>query len=294
MRVLAALCVVLPSSLVFSADSEFRLDKAYGGRWHDAEKSLSNTEDDLLCWAAAAANVLAWTGWSPDARLKNEDEIFQYYCDHWTDDGDGSPHSAWFWWFTGRDIAPGKGAEVDVPGGGFFRGQAFTADTWSNKPGAVYRGLGSGVIRGHPLILKRVLDQGYGVAIQIVHPVPNGKRKSHVITLWGYRYDENNPFKGILVTDSDDNKRNKDARQAEDALRYYEVTKRDGMWWFTYDKEEWKILAAYALARRPGIQPGDAQGSRVTPPPLSPPTKSPAHAATPSSCPWSTAKRPQH
>jgi hypothetical protein len=160
--------------------------------------------------------------------------------------------------------------------------------------GAVYRGLGSGVIRGHPLILKRVLDQGYGVAIQIVHPVPNGKRKSHVITLWGYRYDENNPFKGILVTDSDDNKRNKDARQAEDALRYYEVTKRDGMWWFTYDKEEWKILAAYALARRPGIQPGDAQGSRVTPPPLSPPTKSPAHAATPSSCPWSTAKRPQH
>ena len=30
----------------------------FGHGWVDAEKSPTNYEDDLLCWAAAAANVL--------------------------------------------------------------------------------------------------------------------------------------------------------------------------------------------------------------------------------------------
>ena len=30
----------------------------FGDYWHDAEKSPSNSEDDLMCWAAAASNIL--------------------------------------------------------------------------------------------------------------------------------------------------------------------------------------------------------------------------------------------
>ena len=37
--------------------------EVYGGEWQDAEKTFSNTEDDEMCWAAAASNILDWTGW---------------------------------------------------------------------------------------------------------------------------------------------------------------------------------------------------------------------------------------
>jgi hypothetical protein len=64
-------------------------------------------------------------------------------------------------------------------------------------------------------------------------------RKSRVITLWGHRYDENNPFKDMLIIDSDDNKNTRDASKAPDTLTYHEVVKRDGMWWFKCDQREW-------------------------------------------------------
>jgi hypothetical protein len=57
---------------------EYRVDLAYGGRWCDAEKTRASTRDDLACWAAAAANMLAWTGWGIDAGFKDEDEILAY------------------------------------------------------------------------------------------------------------------------------------------------------------------------------------------------------------------------
>jgi hypothetical protein len=60
-----------------------------GGTWHDAEKSPTNEEDDLMCWAAAASNILAWTGWGypSGTSFANEDDMFGYYQDHWTDQG---------------------------------------------------------------------------------------------------------------------------------------------------------------------------------------------------------------
>ena len=45
-----------------SATSYYLWDD-WGGTYSDAEKSPTNTDDDLMCWAASAANLLAWTGW---------------------------------------------------------------------------------------------------------------------------------------------------------------------------------------------------------------------------------------
>jgi hypothetical protein len=42
--------------------------------WYDADKSGN---DDMMCWAAAAANMLTATGWEDD-----EDEIFEYFKDN--------------------------------------------------------------------------------------------------------------------------------------------------------------------------------------------------------------------
>jgi hypothetical protein len=53
------LLVFFNSNIVLS--ETYLLHEHWGGMWSDAEKSSINTEDDLMCWAAAASNILSWT-----------------------------------------------------------------------------------------------------------------------------------------------------------------------------------------------------------------------------------------
>ncbi len=231
---------------------EYRVDLAYGGRWCDAEKTRASKRDDLACWAAAAANMLAWTGWGIDAGFKDEDEILAYLVERIGDSGADSPRDVWNWWFSG-DLLDSGGNPQTIRGGGFFKDTAFPEYVWKSPRGGLYRGLGSKMLQRKPLALKSLLDEGYGVAIQVVRPRKGGGRASHMIALWGYTFDEKQAFKGIVVSDSDDAKNNRNPRRARNALRYYPVTLRDGMWWFNLnDGDEFQILAAYALARKEG------------------------------------------
>ncbi len=233
---------------------EYRVDLAYGGRWCDAEKTRASKRDDLACWAAAAANMLTWTGWGIEAGFKDEDEILAYLVKHIGDSGADSPRDVWSWWFSG-DLLDTGGNPRTIRGGGFFKNTTFPEYVWKSPRGALYRGLGSKMIQRKPLALKSLLDEGYGVVIQVVRP-SNGGRASHMITLWGYTFDEKQAFKGIVVSDSDDAKNNRNPRRAPNALRYYPVRLRDGMWWFNLnDGEEFQILAAYALARKERAAP---------------------------------------
>ena len=90
----------------------------YGGTWHDANKTAANTEDDLMCWAAAASNILAWGHWGT-AVYNTTDLIFKHFQDHWTDAG-GYPSWAWKWWFDGSPPPYNTASHPDVPGGGKF------------------------------------------------------------------------------------------------------------------------------------------------------------------------------
>jgi len=47
---------------------------------------LDNTEDDLMCWAAAASNILDWGGWDAPG-FTSAGQMFQHFQDHWTDLG---------------------------------------------------------------------------------------------------------------------------------------------------------------------------------------------------------------
>ncbi len=229
---------------------ENRVDLVYGGRWYDAEKTRASKRDDLACWAAAAANMLAWTGWGIEAGFKDEDEILAYLVKHLGESGADSPRDVWNWWFSG-DLVDTGGTPRAIRGGGFFKDTAFPEYVWKSPRGGLYRGLGSRMIQRNPLALKALLDEGYGVAIQVVRPRKGGGRASHMIALWGYTFDDEHVFKGIIVSDSDDAKKNRNPRRAPNALRYYPVTLRDGMWWFKLnDGDEFQILAAYALARK--------------------------------------------
>jgi len=167
---------------------DYMLHDYHGGWWCDAEKTDDNTDDDLLCWAAAATNVLEWTGWGLVGGMWNTDEMFQYCQDYW-DDRTGWPTSAWKWWF--------DGTLADVPGGGNF----WPGHTWTDYLHE----------ENDPALALQAIDDylhaGYGVAIGIWDG-------GHVITSWGIRYDGSvdktaNPgdyYLGVWVTDSDDDK----------------------------------------------------------------------------------------
>jgi hypothetical protein len=88
-------CLLLVVLLLGSAGPAFGLSyfgyNDFGGSWYDAEKTLGNTEDDLMCWAATGSNMLTYTGWGfpVGASFSNEDDIFAYFQNHWTDAGTG-------------------------------------------------------------------------------------------------------------------------------------------------------------------------------------------------------------
>ena len=232
---LLAIVLVWPFSNV-QAVSYFGYEQ-YGGTWHDAEKTLSNTEDDDLCWAAAASNILDWAGW--DAGFSDHDAMFGHFQDHWLDKG-GRSSTGWKWWFDGIDTTM-----VDVTGGGGF----YTTYNFNDY----YIGETDNSV-AMPRIAE-FLQDGYGVAIGI------RGGGAHAITAWGYEYDDQtDAITGIYVTDSDDDK---DTDTPPDVLAYYDVYKSSGNWYlddFT-GLTDWYIDDVWALDRGPDFQPVPEPGT---------------------------------
>lgn len=181
----------------------------YGSDWLDAEKSPPpNNEDDYMCWAAAASNILAWSGWgSPVASgVGAEDTIFAYFQNHWTDLG-GLMEFGWDWWFDGTNPSEGWGgwSQVDVAGGGFYDPPYFTDHYYRTSTDSAAMSA-----------IDDYLHAGYGVTLAIYGTF------DHAITCWGYDYDEQSGnYLGVWVTDSDDDK---GSNNPPDTLDYYPVT----------------------------------------------------------------------
>jgi hypothetical protein len=171
----------------------------WGGTWKDANKSITNPDDDLLCWAAAASNVLAWTNWGfPQSQtFQNESDIFSYYVQQWPNVGGGA-YAAWSWWFKGQNYDNG------VPGG------AFWTPTYDFNE---YVHVANGDIT-MPLIAN-FLHAGYGVAMELSY-----QTMGHLVTVWGYEYDSNGNYLGLYLTDSDD---------SIYGIRYAEMYEIDGI-----------------------------------------------------------------
>ena len=218
----------------------------WGGRIHDAKKTVSSTEDDLMCWAAAASNILAWTRWGfpPDESFTDEAGIFQYFQDHW-EDKEGYPQKAWEWWFNGIDQDG-----VDSPGGGFWDSLHAFNDYYQADQNRVNE-------------LQKIADylhDGYGVVIGLIC-----QSYSHYITCWGYEYEKDDQdvkqYLGIYITDSDDDSQ---------GLRYYELTRSgwsyDDWWYFQYykDSTEFFISEVHALNRYPSAPPSPPSGLQIT------------------------------
>ena len=218
----------------------------FGGRFHDVKKTVASTQDDLMCWAAAASNVLAWTKWGfPSTQtFTDETSIFQYFQDHWVDSV-GFVEKAWEWWLNGL-IDP----NIDVPGGNF----------WSNPLYAIKDHYHSEFDRTQALAeIDRFLHSGWGVVLNLASPVGG-----HYLTCWGYEYDATG-YTGLYVTDSDDPLINQ--------IRYYPLSQTGwanypDWWYFQYfnNTKQFLIADVHALDRFPSkpSAPSQPQNLRIT------------------------------
>jgi PKD repeat protein len=229
--------------------------------WCDAEKSppsdgegwdeiTPGANDDKKCWAAAASNVLEWTGWGyvVDNGLKyiNSDDMFQEFIAHWTDYG-GWAYGAWEWWIDGTVDSDMK-AEIQLDGGGNFW-PSYDPDGW-----IFVDKLSDGGNMAQAL--QKYLNLGYGVTLSIRKE--SDEESGHAITCWGFQYDPNydamgNPelfYKGIWITDSDDDK---DDPNPPDTLQYFDLV-YDG-WWHLHSYPLYSGSDDYYIDRVDALQP---------------------------------------
>ena len=146
--------------------SDFRMWESLETPFADADKTAVG--DLNMCWAAAAANLLVWTGWAAD-----EDDVFDIFRSHF-EDTPGYVYDALSYYFA--DYETGVSAEM-----------VSVRET-----------------RSHMLLdfIVSAVHEGKGVAMKITYP---GKEFGHFLTIYGYRYlaDEDNFI--LYFTDSDDN-----------------------------------------------------------------------------------------
>jgi len=227
----APLYVGFDGVLPFAGDSPqagtakrvFDLD-LFNGTWSDAEKDATSTEDDLLCWAATASNMLEWTGWGFVGGMVRSDQTLDYFENHWKDVGQ-TTQNALTWWFDGAGT---YGGDVDVAGGAFhpFHDPSTYVHVESDHEDILE-------------FLEGYTDLGSGMGIWIYSNEP-GMEFSHEITVWGCNYDpafepgDPDRYLGLWITDSDDDKWVADAYTGPNDLHYYAVSWDD-------DSEIWRM-----------------------------------------------------
>lgn len=218
------ICVMLTLVLALAQPalslSYFVYDQ-WGGTWHDANKN--GKDDSLMCWAAAASNVLAWGKWGTST-YATAPQIFQHIKDHWTNNT-SVPSYAYKWWLYGVSPAPSKYyAYADVPGGGGFYPDLYFGD--------YYTGINNSMAN-----IDKALRNGQMTAVLINRGGPVG----HVITVWGFDYTvtkKGTVYNGIYVTDSDD---------GVFGLRYYPLTYKDNFWLLGGSYTGWYIASGSGL-----------------------------------------------
>ena len=190
----------------------------------DVEKTWYGDDDDLMCVAATASNMLVGSGWAAQAGFTNSDDVFEAMLDAFPNEGTGlnGPHIPWF--FSGY-AQRGMGS-YDSPGfKGYLPQYEFINMTehfdFNYETEAVYNKLREGYAASISLYLYRFEDhEQFG---------------AHAVTLWGFVTDPNYPadskkhYKYIFVTDSDSNlaKKGKDRRTAPDIMSMIPIEYKD-------------------------------------------------------------------
>ncbi len=201
---------VLLNTSISQATSFFVYDDydTWSDSWSDANKTSASDDDDLMCWAAAASNILYWSGWAnvDGYSFSSSQDIFEYFQENWEDEG-SSVYYAWEWWFEGTsgEYYSDYESQIDTSEGGDF----WTADYL----GSSFLWTSDDVFAINSL--SYLLENGYGVSLSLTGST------NHAITCWGYETDDSGRIIGIYVTDSDD---------TFYGMQYYALTFSSGEW----------------------------------------------------------------
>lgn len=197
------LCVI--ASTAVQADEIWVNGVSKENGWHDANKTHDDDStgtgaqtDDNMCYAAAAANVLAW--WQnqfiiPDTVPQGVDNIWQTFVRHSTDGGGGPFPYAIEWWLTGK-ISSTAYSNLLTPHDGYF--SQYTTGQTIYIPAET----DNFVCKiNNPTTAEIIAAMSSGKAITLTVQVPSSG--SHSITLWGIEHN-NGVISNFWVTDSDD------------------------------------------------------------------------------------------
>ena len=201
----------------------------------DAEKTDSRRDgDDVLCWAASAANMLVYTGWAAQAGFESEDDVFEAFIRSYEDTG-GNPYYAMAWFFNGAALGRNFGLEnariTDYP-----RSGAYLTDFAFDQ----YTGTGDFYVDDMDTIVS-LLRAGHAVGLGVDVMKDNSSAGAHAITLWGYAIDNSLPatdparYLCMFVTDSDsDELTDADRRSSPNVLHVLTLTKKYNYYDFTF------------------------------------------------------------
>ncbi|MBR2694601.1 MAG: hypothetical protein IKE69_10355, partial [Thermoguttaceae bacterium] len=195
-----------PEPAPTSAEGRF-----YVGNYFDTNKTWEN--DSQLCWAASAANLLAYTNWgfsvaAPQTTngrplFRSGSEILSYFAQNFGNVG-GYTLAGLDWFITGNYNYPSSYPRP-IGGGGLYPGLPLSGSSlWSliDAPGETMMAR-----------MAENLERGYGVSLGIGFyegGIPNNRTGGHALTVWGYTYDTSfspsDPryYTGLILTDSDD------------------------------------------------------------------------------------------
>ncbi len=216
-------CLVASTSGLAASYTDYLVYEQWGGTWQDVNKTAANTDDDLMCWAATASNILAWGHWGTSVH-NSTTSIFQHILEHWTDNA-GYMNWAWKWWFDGSLPPYNTYAYVDVPGGGAFYPSVNFYD--------YYRAAGGSNALA---TIDSLMQQGYGVGLVI-----RKGTAAHAVTSWGFSYELVNGAKNYLsiyLTDSDD---------GLTALLNLPLVRQNNAWYLGGSYAGWLISTVEAL-----------------------------------------------
>ena len=143
----------------------FQMWEQFEKPYTDADKT--GADDSNMCWAAVAANLLAWGGWVAD-----EDDVFNTFIAQF-DNKPGYVYTALSYYFD-NFVAHVRAPMVTV------------RET-----------------RAHMLMdfIVSALHDGKGVALKIKYP---GREVGHFLTVFGYIYYADEDDFTLLFTDADD------------------------------------------------------------------------------------------
>ena len=186
----------------------------------DAEKTRNKDDDDLLCWAAAASNILTYTGWAARAGFSSSDDLFEAYIDAFTNKG-GSAYFGVGWFFNGVNtfaVLDSTAASATKGSGGFLKQyyayDMLCSDYYIDDP-----------VTGLSTMFRR-LREGCGIALGLDVYYDGDEAGGHADTCWGYIADtayeptDMDYYIGLFISDSDsDEQTDIDRRDAPNILQ---------------------------------------------------------------------------